>query len=169
MTVLVPDWERVRNRPQRNPLHTFTVDRHLVEAAAYAAAMTRDVARPDLLLVAALLHDIGKGWPGDHSVSGEVVARDVARRIGFCEADAELVAQAVRRRAERAPRVKLEASGNVKLATVRALAQTGVDRISVGALLPAPDLDSLPSSSSGDEPASANRAVRPVGESGGGT
>ena len=96
VTALVPDWERVRNRPQRNPLHTFTVDRHLVETAAYAAAMTRDVARPDLLLVAALLHDIGKGWPGDHSVSGEVVARDVAHRVGFCEADADLVAEAAR-------------------------------------------------------------------------
>ena len=72
------------------------MDRHLVEAAAHAAAMTRDVARPDLLLVSALLHDLGKGWPGDHSVTGEVVARDVARRVGFGDADAELVAQAAR-------------------------------------------------------------------------
>ncbi|HWG65450.1 MAG TPA: [protein-PII] uridylyltransferase [Streptosporangiaceae bacterium] len=93
---LLPDWERVRNRPQRNPLHTFTVDRHLVEAAARSAALTRDVARPDLLLLAALLHDIGKGWPGDHRVTGEVVARDVARRVGLGPADAELVAGAVR-------------------------------------------------------------------------
>ena len=96
LTVLIPDWERVRNRPQRNPLHRFTVDRHLVESAANAAALTRDVARPDLLLLAALLHDIGKGWPGDHSISGEVVARDVARRVGLSEADSEVVAVAVR-------------------------------------------------------------------------
>jgi [protein-PII] uridylyltransferase len=93
---LIPDWERVRNRPQRNPLHTFTVDRHLVETAARAAALTRDTARPDLLLFAALLHDIGKGWPGDHRVTGEVVARDTARRMGLAEADTELVASAVR-------------------------------------------------------------------------
>jgi [protein-PII] uridylyltransferase len=96
LTVLIPDWERVRNRPQRNPLHRFTVDRHLVECAANAAALTRDVARPDLLLLTALLHDIGKGWPGDHSISGEVVARDVARRVGLSEADSEVVAVAVR-------------------------------------------------------------------------
>jgi [protein-PII] uridylyltransferase len=96
VTSLIPDWERVRNRPQRNPLHKFTVDRHLVETAAHAAALTREVARPDLLLIAALLHDIGKGWPGDHSVTGEVVARDVGRRMGLPEPDVELVAAAVR-------------------------------------------------------------------------
>ncbi|HEY2443892.1 MAG TPA: [protein-PII] uridylyltransferase [Streptosporangiaceae bacterium] len=96
VTRLLPDWERVRNRPQRNPLHKYTVDRHLVETAARAAALTREVARPDLLLLAAFLHDIGKGWPGDHSVAGEVVARDVARRVGLRPVDAELVAAAVR-------------------------------------------------------------------------
>jgi [protein-PII] uridylyltransferase len=96
VAALLPDWDRVRNRPQRNPLHTYTVDRHLVEAAARAAALTRNVARPDLLLLSALLHDIGKGWPGDHRVTGEVVARDVARRVGLGPSDAELVAGAVR-------------------------------------------------------------------------
>ena len=96
VTALIPDWERVRNRPQRNPLHTFTVDRHLAEAAAHAAALTREVARPDLLLLAALLHDVGKGWPGDHSVTGEVVARDVGRRMGLPAPDVDLVASAVR-------------------------------------------------------------------------
>jgi [protein-PII] uridylyltransferase len=96
LATLIPDWERVRNRPQRNPLHRFTVDRHLVECAANAAALARDVSRPDLLLLAALLHDIGKGWPGDHSVSGEVVARDVCKRVGLNDIDVELVADAVR-------------------------------------------------------------------------
>jgi [protein-PII] uridylyltransferase len=96
ITGLIPDWERVRNRPQRNPLHRFTVDRHLVEAAAHAAGLAREVSRPDLLLLAALLHDIGKGWPGDHSTCGAVVARDFGARIGLAEADADLVAEAVR-------------------------------------------------------------------------
>ncbi|RII09557.1 Bifunctional uridylyltransferase/uridylyl-removing enzyme [Streptomyces sp. YIM 130001] len=93
---LLPDWERVRCRPQRNPVHTWTVDRHLVETAVRAAGLTRRVQRPDLLLVAALLHDIGKGWPGDHSVAGEVIARDVAARIGFDRADAAVLATLVR-------------------------------------------------------------------------
>ena len=117
VTALIPDWERVRNRPQRNPLHKFTVDRHLVEAAAHAATLTREVARPDLLLIAALLHDIGKGWPGDHSVTGEVVARDVSRRMGLPEPDVELVAAAVRHHLllpQVAPRRDLDDPATVK-------------------------------------------------------
>ncbi|MFD7508663.1 ACT domain-containing protein, partial [Streptomyces sp. NPDC059853] len=93
---LLPDWERVRCRPQRNPVHRWTVDRHLVETAVRAAALTRRVQRPDLLLVAALLHDIGKGWPGDHSVAGETIARDMAARIGFGPADTEVLGTLVR-------------------------------------------------------------------------
>lgn len=50
--------------------------------------------------------------------------------------------EAVRRRNELAPGVLLEASGGVTLATIRAIAETGVDRISVGALThSAPALD----------------------------
>jgi [protein-PII] uridylyltransferase len=96
ITRLVPDWERVRCRPQRNAVHTWTVDRHLVETAVKASGLTRHVGRPDLLLVAALLHDIGKGWPGDHSVAGETIARDVAARIGFDRADVDVLATLVR-------------------------------------------------------------------------
>ncbi|MGW2181702.1 [protein-PII] uridylyltransferase [Streptomyces sp. NPDC001732] len=96
ITRLFPDWERVHCRPQRNPVHTWTVDRHLVETAVRASSLTRRVGRPDLLLVAALLHDIGKGWPGDHCAAGEVVARDTAARIGFDRHDTDVVATLVR-------------------------------------------------------------------------
>ncbi|MGW1375605.1 [protein-PII] uridylyltransferase [Streptomyces sp. NPDC002446] len=96
VTRLLPDWERVRCRPQRNPVHTWTVDRHLVETAVRASALTRRVHRPDLLLIAALLHDIGKGWPGDHSVAGETIARDVAARLGFGARDTAVIATLVR-------------------------------------------------------------------------
>ncbi|MFJ6850211.1 [protein-PII] uridylyltransferase [Streptomyces sp. NPDC091271] len=96
ITRLLPDWERVHCRPQRNPVHTWTVDRHLVETAVRASHLTRRVGRPDLLLIAALLHDIGKGWPGDHSVAGEVIARDMAARIGFDQQDVGVVATLVR-------------------------------------------------------------------------
>ncbi|MGW0206568.1 [protein-PII] uridylyltransferase [Streptomyces sp. NPDC003233] len=93
---LLPDWERVRCRPQRNAVHMWTVDRHLIETAVRASELTRRVSRPDLLLVAALLHDIGKGWPGDHSVAGEIIAKDVAARIGFDRADVGVLSALVR-------------------------------------------------------------------------
>ena len=55
---------------------------------------------------------------------------------------AEALAEAVRRRNDRAPGILLEASGGITLATVGALARSGVDRISVGALThSAPALD----------------------------
>ncbi|MFE6335724.1 [protein-PII] uridylyltransferase, partial [Streptomyces sp. NPDC057798] len=96
ITRLLPDWERVRCRPQRNAVHIWTVDRHLIETAVRASEFTRRVHRPDLLLVAALLHDIGKGWPGDHSVAGEIIARDVAARIGFDREEVAVLATLVR-------------------------------------------------------------------------
>nr|WP_246494812.1 [protein-PII] uridylyltransferase [Streptomyces zagrosensis] len=96
ITQLLPDWERVRCRPQRNPVHRWTVDRHLVETAVHAGALSRRVGRPDLLLVAALVHDIGKGWPGDHSITGETITRDVAARLGFDTHDAAILATLVR-------------------------------------------------------------------------
>jgi [protein-PII] uridylyltransferase len=93
---LIPEWDRVRSLPQRHPWHRFTVDRHLVEAAAAAAELTRDVDRPDLLLVAALLHDIGKGWPGDHSEVGEPIAAGIGERMGFSPPDVATLAVLVR-------------------------------------------------------------------------
>ncbi len=84
---LIPEWELVRNRPQRNAYHRFTVDRHLIEAAANAAALAGRVSRPDLLLVGCLLHDIGKGMPGDHTDEGVRLVARVGRRMGFDEDD----------------------------------------------------------------------------------
>jgi [protein-PII] uridylyltransferase len=93
---MLPEWDRVRSLPQRHPWHRFTVDRHLVEAAATAAELTRDVDRPDLLLVGALLHDIGKGWPGDHTEVGVVVVGEMAARMGFSPADVDTLVAMVR-------------------------------------------------------------------------
>jgi [protein-PII] uridylyltransferase len=92
ITALLPEWSLVRSRPQRNAVHRWTVDRHLVETAAQAAALTRRVARPDLLLVGALIHDLGKGRRrGDHSREGAKLARPLATRMGFPPPDVEVL------------------------------------------------------------------------------
>ncbi|HVL86215.1 MAG TPA: [protein-PII] uridylyltransferase [Pseudonocardia sp.] len=93
---LFPEWGAVRDLPPRDRAHVWTVDRHLVEACAHAARFTTRVARPDLLLVGTLLHDIGKGRGGDHSVVGESLAVQVGRRLGFPEADVTVLAAVVR-------------------------------------------------------------------------
>lgn len=93
---LIPEWSVVRSAPQRNPLHTYTVDRHLIEAAAQAGAYVRRVARPDLLLVGAWLHDIGKARPGDHTDIGVELVADIAPRLGFDAADTEILVDMVR-------------------------------------------------------------------------
>ncbi|MDO8307369.1 MAG: [protein-PII] uridylyltransferase [Actinomycetota bacterium] len=93
---LLPGWDVVRSAPQRNALHKYTVDRHLVETAVQASALTRNVDRPDLLLVSALLHDIGKARGGDHSEVGARIAEGLAQRMGFADDDARAIVALVR-------------------------------------------------------------------------
>jgi [protein-PII] uridylyltransferase len=92
----LPEWTRLRSLPQHNPVHRYTVDRHLVQAAAEAAAYVREVPRPDLLVLGALLHDIGKGLPGDHSEAGARVAASIAARIGLPARDVATIVKLVR-------------------------------------------------------------------------
>ena len=87
----IPEWRALRSLPQRNALHRHTVDRHMVETAVHAASLTRKVHRPDLLLFAALFHDIGKGNTEDHSIRGERLIGPLAKRIGFPEEDIEVI------------------------------------------------------------------------------
>lgn len=93
----LPEWDSIRLRGSSSPVHSFTVDRHSLETCVFAADVQRDVARPDLLAVAALLHDIGKGANGDdHSIDGEPVAVEIATRWGFSADDAATIGQLVR-------------------------------------------------------------------------
>lgn len=96
IATFIPEWSAVRSLPQRNALHEFTVDRHLLQTAVHARARLRDVDRPDLLLIAALLHDIGKGYPGDHSIVGAEIAREIVTRMGFADHEVEVVQTLVR-------------------------------------------------------------------------
>lgn len=76
---MVPDWERIRGLIPREPSHVHTVDQHSLRVVAACAEARITVPRPDLLLLGALFHDIGKGAPGSHSALGaELVARQAA-------------------------------------------------------------------------------------------
>ncbi|CAN5808995.1 [protein-PII] uridylyltransferase [soil metagenome] len=80
---LLPEWEPVRSRPQRNAYHRCTVDRHLWETAVNAAGLAGRVRRPDLLVIGALLHDLGKGYPGDHTDAGIDLLGRLGPLLGF--------------------------------------------------------------------------------------
>ncbi|MEX2293005.1 MAG: [protein-PII] uridylyltransferase [Acidimicrobiales bacterium] len=94
--LVFPEWEAVRSKPQRNAYHRFTVDRHLMETSANAAALVARTDRPDLLVLGALLHDIGKGYPGDHTVVGIDLVAGIGARLGFPAEDVHVLQAMVR-------------------------------------------------------------------------
>lgn len=108
LTAYLPDWHRVRGRPQRNPLHRYDLDTHCLQAVAELVVIARGtiderhrllwegLADPDTLLLATWLHDIGKAWPGDHSAVGAHVAREWTLRMGFSQRRADRVSKLVR-------------------------------------------------------------------------
>ena len=98
ITRWIPDWEPIRARPQHNPIHRHTVDRHSVQAVAEAQPHLTAVERPDLLLLACLFHDIGKlpGAATRHAVVGAPIARRNAELVGLPGKDADLVERLVR-------------------------------------------------------------------------
>lgn len=93
---LFPEWGAVRDLPPRDAIHTWTVDRHLMETVAHAGEFSTRVARPDLLALGALLHDIGKGRAGDHSVVGAELATHIGRRLGLWPSDVGILSAIVR-------------------------------------------------------------------------
>ena len=107
----LPAFAGVSGRMQFDLFHVYTVDQHtlavLRNLAQFASgqpderfAIAHDVwprlHKPELLLLAALFHDIAKGRGGDHSELGEVDARAFCTAHGLSEADTSLVAWLVR-------------------------------------------------------------------------
>ncbi|GFG49833.1 [protein-PII] uridylyltransferase [Mycolicibacterium agri] len=93
---LFPEWGAVRDLPPRDVVHIWTVDRHLAETVSRASSLTTRVSRPDLLLLGALCHDIGKGRGGDHSEIGADLAAQIGTRLGLWPSDIDMLAKVVR-------------------------------------------------------------------------
>lgn len=88
---VLPEWASVRSKPQRNAFHRYTVDRHLWQTVANAAELVHRVVRPDLLVLAALFHDLGKGYPGDHTEVGIKLFAEIGTRMGMTESDQYII------------------------------------------------------------------------------
>ncbi|MFZ2512386.1 MAG: [protein-PII] uridylyltransferase [Gordonia sp. (in: high G+C Gram-positive bacteria)] len=93
---IFPEWDHIRDLAPRDPVHTWTVDRHSIETVINTAALTTSVSRPDLLLLGALFHDIGKGRDGDHSEIGADIVTGIGRRLGLWPDDVALLTAMVR-------------------------------------------------------------------------
>lgn len=93
---VLPEWDAVRDLPSRAASHIYTVDRHLVQVSAEAARLATGTSRPDLLLLGALIHDLGKGRTTDHSILGAELAAVIAKRLGLDARDQRRVVLMVR-------------------------------------------------------------------------
>jgi [protein-PII] uridylyltransferase len=92
---LIPVFATLRGLMQFNQYHKYTVDEHTLLAVAKAEELAlesgvigevyQEIRRKDLLHLAILLHDLGKGRKEDHCEVGKVIAEETAARLGFDE------------------------------------------------------------------------------------
>lgn len=97
----VPEYGRLAGLAREDPYHRYTVDEHTLRAVENVTALAgkegrrrdefRRLARPDLLRLALLLHDVGKASAGDHVERGIALVPEVTARLGLAEEDASLV------------------------------------------------------------------------------
>ncbi len=103
---VVPVFARIHRLVQFNQYHKYTIDEHClfaVEEAERLSAGSGDLSRiygsikkKEILHLALLLHDSGKGRGGDHNEWGAKVAEETAARLGLSAEDRDLLVFLVR-------------------------------------------------------------------------
>jgi len=98
LNLFIPEMEHIYCKVQHDLYHIYTVDIHTLFAVEQAEKMLggelRDVlwfpcevaaqvSKPELLLLAVLLHDVGKGGGGGHADKGADMVPTIARRMGL--------------------------------------------------------------------------------------
>ncbi len=96
---LIPAFVHARGLLQFNEYHKYTVDAHCIKAVECATLFAEDpgplgsayasIKQKDLLHLALLVHDLGKGFPEDHSERGLLIAADTAALLGLSVDDTE--------------------------------------------------------------------------------
>lgn len=108
----IPEFGKIVGQMQHDLFHAYTVDAHTMtvirnmrrfryrsarEKYPIAYHCVHHIPKIELLYIAGLYHDIGKGRGGDHSVLGAVDAEIFCQRHGLSDADTELVTWLVKK------------------------------------------------------------------------
>lgn len=111
LDLFIPEFKKIRNLPELGFYHVDTVDIHSLRTAEILEQMSEGayderwpifravfdtLPHPERLFLAGLLHDVGKGYPDDHSVKGAALVRPILKRFGVDAAAAAAVAALVR-------------------------------------------------------------------------
>jgi [protein-PII] uridylyltransferase len=90
LTRFIPEFSGVESLAQHDLYHLYTVDRHQLQTVAELTMLKEnhgelfsELGNPDILYLAALLHDIGKGKQSDHSELGAAMAQSIGKRMGL--------------------------------------------------------------------------------------
>lgn len=107
LELIIPEWKHVRCLLQFNQYHHFTVDEHTLKCIelcesfgdeeSQIGSAYQGLRHPELLHLALILHDAGKGYPEDHSELGARMAREVCGRLGLSENQTDIVSFLVHR------------------------------------------------------------------------
>ena len=107
LAALIPEFGNIVGRMQYDLFHVYTVDQHTLfvvrnlrrfaygkyrERFPHARAVFKRIAKPELLYLAAIFHDIAKGRGGDHSELGAVDAKKFCERLGVEPPEREMIA-----------------------------------------------------------------------------
>jgi len=100
----IPEFERIYCKVQHDAYHIYTVDTHTLFAVEEIAKLWRgdhrdtlplltqlslEVDKRWLLLLAVMLHDVGKGGGGGHAEVGAELSKTIARRMGLTREDTD--------------------------------------------------------------------------------
>jgi [protein-PII] uridylyltransferase len=100
----IPELEHIYCKVQHDIYHIYTVDIHTLFAVEQAekmlsgefkgimplpCAIAAETGKPELLILAVLFHDIGKGSGGGHAEKGGAMIPIIARRMGLSREDSD--------------------------------------------------------------------------------
>ncbi len=106
----IPEFSNIEGKVHHDLYHVHPVDIHSILAVeelekirngSYQAAhplltsSMGEIDKPEILMLTALLHDVGKGVDGNHSITGATLVRSIGARLGLSEEDVELMASLV--------------------------------------------------------------------------